>query len=161
MTTGDSIVNDEELPDPSKIAAKIGPFNDTKSIILISIKSIIVCYHASVMYGTKVFFFFLMYFLINFSVWESGSGGEHRTAAPVHSVHSAPGTVISQILGKFQAGKGGGIFHAGAAVPARLTPPRLRSAAGGAAAPGCCKPASRKLRSAGEVPEVSDITPSQ
>ncbi|TDH04960.1 hypothetical protein EPR50_G00138390 [Perca flavescens] len=31
----------------------------------------------------------------------------------------------SKILGKLQEGEGGGILHAGAAVPARLTPPRL------------------------------------
>lgn len=80
-------------------------------------------------------------------------------AAPALS--SPAGSVISEILGKFQAGEGGGIFHAGAAVPARLTPPRLRSAAGGAAAPGCCKPASRKRRTAVDVPEVCGTAPSQ
>ncbi|KAI4813599.1 hypothetical protein KUCAC02_002834 [Chaenocephalus aceratus] len=32
---------------------------------------------------------------------------------------------MPEILGKFQECEGGGIFHAGAAVPARLTPPRL------------------------------------
>lgn len=75
-------------------------------------------------------------------------------------VRSALGSVISEILGKFQAGEGGGIFHAGAAVPARLTPPRLPSAAGGAEAPGFCRPASRRLQTVRDVPEVWGTVPS-
>lgn len=62
--------------------------------------------------------------------------------------HRAVESVISEILGKFQAGEGGGIFHAGAAVPARLTPTRLRSAAGGVEAPGA--PDLRHRTSEGE-----------
>lgn len=80
-----------------------------------------------------------------------------RARAPARS---ALGSVISEILGRFQAGEGGGIFHAGAAVPARLTPPRLRSAAGGAEAPGFCRPASRRLQTDGHLPEVRGTVPS-
>lgn len=75
-------------------------------------------------------------------VQKTNSGGTH---ARVYA-HRAAESVISEILGKFQAGKGGGIFHAGAAVPARLTPSRLRSAAGGVEAPGSSRPASLYLR---------------
>lgn len=66
--------------------------------------------------------------------WNSRTRGTH--------IHSPVVSVISEILGNFQAGEGGGIFHAGDAVPARLTPSRLQSAAGEAEAPGSFKPAS-------------------
>lgn len=78
----------------------------------------------------------------NCRVQKMSSGGTH---ARVYA-HRAAGSVISEILGKFQAGEGGGIFHAGAAVPARLTPSRLSSAAGGVEAPGSSRPASLHLR---------------
>lgn len=73
-----------------------------------------------------------------------GPEDKFRWCARVHG-HRAAESVISEILGKFQAGEGGGIFHAGAAVPARLTPSRLRSAAGGVEAPGSSRPASPHL----------------
>lgn len=78
----------------------------------------------------------------NCRVQKMSSGGTH---ARVYA-HRAAESVISEILGKFQAGEGGGIFHAGAAVPARLTPRRLSSAAGGVEAPGSSRPASLHLR---------------
>lgn len=96
----------------------------------------------------------------NSKIRETGSGGLRARVGARAPARSAPGSVISEILGKFQAGEGGGIFHAGAAVPARLTPPRLRSAAGGAQAPGCCRPASRRLQTVGDVPEVRGTVPS-
>lgn len=80
--------------------------------------------------------------------------------AHTHTTRAADESVISEILGKFQAGEGGGIFHAGAAVPARLTPPRLCSAAGGAEAPGLFKPASITPQTARKIPEECMIIPS-
>lgn len=76
----------------------------------------------------------------------SGPEDELRWYACALYAYRAAESVISKILGKFQAGEGGGIFHAGATVPARLTPSRLSSAAGGVEAPGSSRPASLHLR---------------